>query len=136
GKAGEPFALDHQFASAFVDGGRVYVTGSTVKRDVVHVFASEDLERWEMGTAIERPDYGIFNTSIAKAKDEYVLMFEIDRPPGEAGVPFTARFATSRDLRRWELTPPDRVYAKDRYTAPHCLRWLDGWFYDFYLEAF
>src|SRR5512132_1448084 len=23
----------------------------------------------------------------------------------------------------------------NRYTALHCLRWLDGWFYDFYLEA-
>jgi hypothetical protein len=24
--------------------------------------------------------------------------------------------------------------AKDRYTAPHCLRYLDGYYYDFYLE--
>ena len=31
--------------------------------------------------------------------------------------------------------PPQCNYAKDRYTAPHCLRYLDGWFYDFYLEA-
>jgi hypothetical protein len=33
------------------------------------------------------------------------------------------------------MTPPECNYAKDRYTAPHCLRWVDGWFYDFYLEA-
>jgi hypothetical protein len=135
GKAGEPFALDHQFASAFVDGGRVYVTGTTEKRNEIHVFASEDLKSWEMWTAVSRPDYGIFNTSIARGAGEYVLMFEIDRPPEEAGVPFTARFATSPDLRRWEITPPDRAYSKDRYTAPHCLRFLDGWFFDFYLEA-
>jgi hypothetical protein len=32
-------------------------------------------------------------------------------------------------------SPPAFLYAKDRYTAPHCLRYLDGWFYDFYLEA-
>ena len=24
---------------------------------------------------------------------------------------------------------------KDRYTAPHCLRYLDGYYYNFYLEA-
>ena len=62
-------------------------------------------------------------------------MFEIDRPAEEAGVPFTARFAKSRDLKTWTITPPECNYSKDRYTAPHCLRWLDGWFYDFYLEA-
>ncbi len=31
--------------------------------------------------------------------------------------------------------PPECNYAKDRYSAPHCLRWLDGWFYNFYLEG-
>lgn len=62
-------------------------------------------------------------------------MFEIDRPPEEAGAAFTARFLKSPDLRTWELTPPECNYARDRYTAPHALRWLDGWFYDFYLEA-
>ena len=51
-------------------------------------------------------------------------------------MPFTARFATSTDLRRWTLAPRECNYAMDRYTAPHCLRWLDGWFYDFYLEDF
>ena len=25
-------------------------------------------------------------------------------------------------------------YAMDRYTAPHCLRYLEGYYYDFYLE--
>jgi hypothetical protein len=59
-------------------------------------------------------------------------MFEIDKPKDQASVPFTARFATSRDLKTWELTPPEANYAKDRYTAPHCLRYLDGYFYDFW----
>jgi len=63
-------------------------------------------------------------------------MFEIGRPPEAAGVPFTARFAHSADLREWELTPPECTYALDRYTAPHCLRYHDGWYYNFYLESF
>ena len=62
-------------------------------------------------------------------------MFEIGSPKEEAGERFTARFAKSKDLKDWTLTPPECVYAKDRYTAPHCLRYLDGYFYDFYLEA-
>jgi len=63
------------------------------------------------------------------------MMFEIGDPPEEAGATFTARFAKSNDLMTWTLTPPECVYAKDRYTAPHCLRYLGGYFYNFYLEA-
>jgi hypothetical protein len=112
----------------------VYVTG-TQGREAVDVFASTNLQNWESWRIIDRGRYGIFNTSVCRAGDEFVLMFEIDRPAEEAGVPFTARFAKSRDFRHWTITPPECNYAKDRYTAPHCLRWLDGWFYDFYLEA-
>jgi len=134
GAATPAFARGYVFGSAFVEGDTVYVTGTLQNREV-HVFASRDLVSWETWPAIAKPGYGIFNTSIAKAGGEYVLMFEIDRPAEEAGAAFTARFARSRDLRKWDLTPPECNYAKDRYTAPHCLRYLDGWFYDFYLEA-
>jgi hypothetical protein len=127
------------FGSAFVDGDTMYVTGTSAEGSWtgrrVEMFASKDLEKWESWTAVDLEGFGICNTSICKADSEYVMMFEIHRPADQAGVPFTARFAKSRDLRHWEVTPPECVYAKDRYTAPHCLRALDGWFYDFYLEA-
>ena len=137
-ETGEPtpaFAWDHEFASAFVSESTVYVTG-TRGREQVDLFASKDLKSWDTWPALQKPGYGIFNTSLWKAGHEYVLMFEIDRPVEEAGTAFTARFAKSTDLKTWTLTPPECNYAKDRYTAPHCLRWLDGWFYDFYLEAY
>ena len=51
-----------------------------------------------------------------------------------AGVPFTAGFAYSQDLELWELAAPECTYAKDRYTAPHCLRFHNGAYYNFYLE--
>lgn len=129
-----PFADGHEFGSAFVTGSKVYVTGTT-GRGAVNIFASANLTNWETWPAIPPGRYGIFNTSLCKAAHDFVLMFEIDRPAEEAGIPFTARFARSPDLRAWTLTPPEYNYARDRYTAPHCLRWLDGWFYDFYLEA-
>jgi len=136
GRATPAFAHGHQFASAFVDGGTVYGPGvEKGGQPMLRMFASRDLAKWDSWTVFNMPGWGIFNTSICKARDRYVLMFEIDKPKEEAGRPFTARFATSKDLRTWELTPPECVYAKDRYTAPHCLRYLDGWYYDFYLEA-
>ncbi|MEN6604505.1 MAG: hypothetical protein ABFD86_19010 [Bryobacteraceae bacterium] len=136
GRATPAFAHGHQFASAFVEGGTVYVTGvEKGGQPMLRMFASRDLLKWDSWTVFNMPGWGIFNTSICKARDHYVLMFEIDKPKEQAGRPFTARFATSKDLRTWELTPPECVYAKDRYTAPHCLRYLDGWYYDFYLEA-
>lgn len=101
----------------------------------VEMFASEDLKQWQNWTALDLDGFGICNTSICKAGDRYVMMFEIHKPEEQAGAAFTARFATSKDLRSWKLTEPRCVYAKDRYTAPHCLRYLEGYFYDFYLEA-
>jgi hypothetical protein len=130
-----PFAMGHEFGSAFVAGHTVYVTGTSSKRSTIQMFASKDLKTWESWTVFQDPSFGIFNTSLCKAGREYVLMFEIDRPPDQAGAPFTARFLKSKDLHHWELTPSECNYAKDRYTAPHCLRYLDGHFYDFYLEA-
>jgi hypothetical protein len=128
------FADGHEFGSAFVEGDTIYVTG-TLERGAINVFASKDLKSWESWTAIPEGRYGIFNTSICKASAEFVLMFEIDKPVEEAGAAFTARFAKSPDLRQWTLTPPECNFTKARYSAPHALRWLDGWFYNFYLEA-
>ena len=62
-------------------------------------------------------------------------MFEIGKPEEKSGKRFTAHFATSDDLKNWEVLSSDHNYARDRYTAPHCLRYLDGYYYDFYLEA-
>jgi pimeloyl-ACP methyl ester carboxylesterase len=134
GEPTPPFADGHEFGSAFVRGDTMYATG-TRGRGAIHMFASRDLRQWETWPILADGRYGIFNTSLCRASNEFVLMFEIDKPAEEAGVAFTARFMKSSDLKEWKLTAPDRNYAKDRYTAPHCLRWLDGWFYDFYLEA-
>lgn len=134
GEVTSAFADGHEFGSAFVEGDTIYVTG-TQGRNRINLFTSQDLKTWETWPVVNDGRYGIYNTSLCKAGDGYVLMFEIDKPADEAGVAFTARFARSPDLRTWTLTPPECNYAKDRYTAPHCLRWREGWFYDFYLEA-
>ncbi len=131
------FAKGFDLGSAEVFNDTVYVTCvNDWNDDKIYVFKSGDLVNWEKYVAFQMPGYGIFNTSLTKAKDKYVLMFEIGKPKEEAGVRFTARFAVSNDLKNWEVLSSEHNYAKDRYTAPHCLRYLDGYYYNFYLEAF
>lgn len=136
GKAGKPFAAGYHLGNVFVEDDTLFVTGTnTWDGERVDIFASSDMERWERWNALDLTGYGIFNTSLCRAGDLYVLMFEVGKPPEVAGQRFTARFATSTDLRTWELTAPECNYSKERYTAPHALRYLDGFYYNFYLEA-
>jgi hypothetical protein len=139
GRTTPPFGSGWIFGSAFADNGTMYVTGtrSHPNSTEVHMFVSTDpsLAKWQDYAALQLPGYGIFNTSICKAKDKFVMAFEIDKPAAEAGVAFTIRFATSTDMRHWSVTPADCVYSKDRYTAAPAIRYQDGWYYLFYLEV-
>ena len=136
GRAGKSFARGYHLGNVIMDGDTLFVTGTNHwGGERVDIFASRDMERWDSWNALNLPGYGIFNTSVCRANDRYVMMFEVSKPPEIAGVYYTARFATSHDMKQWELTPPECTYSKDRYTAPHCLRYLDGYYYNFYLEA-
>jgi alpha-L-fucosidase len=137
GKATPAFAHGYHLGSAFVEEDTIYVTAVDIwDGERIEMFASSDLLNWSSWTVLNLPGYGLFNTSLCKAEDRYVLMYEVGKPPEVAGKRFTARFAVSDDLKRWQATAPECTYAKDRYTAPHCLRYLNGYFYNFYLEAF
>lgn len=130
------FAKGYHLGSAAVDGDLAIVTAVNIwDGDRIDVFVSKDLQTWESWNALTLPGYGMFNTSLCKADGDYVLMFEVGKPPEVAGVPFTARFAKSKDLKTWTLTPPECTYDKGRYTAPHCLRFFEGHYYNFFLEA-
>ena len=139
GKPTKAFAAGYLFGSTFVEGDTVYVTGTSSEQQWtgqrVQIWASRDLQNFESYTALDLHGFLICNTSICKADDKYVMMFEIHVPRSQAGKRFTARFATSKDLRHWQLTPPECVYTKDHFSAPHCLRYLDGWFYNFYVPV-
>lgn len=136
GEPSEPFAGGYHLGNVMPDGDRLVVTGTNIwDGERVDLFVSDDMITWESWNALDLPGYGIFNTSMCRADGRYVLMFEVGKPPEVAGVRFTARFAVSEDLRAWELTAPECTYSKDRYTAPHALRYLDGYYYNFYLES-
>ena len=132
----KPFAVGYHLGNVMVFDGTLIVTGTNIwDGERIDIFASDDMEQWDIWNALELPGYGLFNTSMCRTGDEFTLMFEVGKPPKIAGVRFTARFAVSSDLRNWQLAPPGCNYSKDRYTAPHCLRYLDGYYYNFYLEA-
>ena len=136
GEPSPPFARGYHLGNVLVDGETILVTGTNIwDGERVDIFMSTDMERWESWNALVLPGYGLFNTSLCMAEGRYVLMFEVGKPEEVAGVRFTARFATSTDAKKWDLTPPECTYSRDRYTAPHCLRYHDGWYYNFYLEA-
>jgi hypothetical protein len=64
--------------------------------DFVH-----DLEHWEQHTGLKLPGWGLFNTSVCKAGNRYVMAIEVGKPPEVVGVPFTMRFAESENLLNW-----------------------------------
>jgi hypothetical protein len=135
-KTTRSFAHGFHMGSAFVEGDTVYVTAVDIwDGEHIAMFTSADLKNWSFRPVLHLPGFGIFNTSLCKADDRFVLMYEIGKPPEEAGKRFTARFAESEDLVSWQPLPKECTYAKDRYTAPHALRYHDGYFYNFYLEA-
>ena len=135
GQVSDAFAHGYHLGSAFVEGDSLYAIGTDIwDGEKIDMFVTTDMKTWTSWNALNLPGYGLFNTSLCKADSQYVLMFEVGKPPEIAGNRFTARFAVSTDLRNWELTPPECTYTKERYSAPHCLRYLDGYFYNFYLE--
>lgn len=136
GDATPAFARGYDLGCALAEGGVMWAFGvDQWDGEKIVAFRSDDLKRWETVPALELPGWGLFNTSVCKAGDRYVMAFEVGRPPEVAGVPFTTRFAESKDLRSWTLLPEDRVFTKERYAACPSIRFLDGRFYMTYLET-
>lgn len=130
------FAEDGFIGSAFVDGDVLYVFAvNKGGGDTMLAYQSQDLESWSSHVAFSLPGWKIWNNSVCKGPDGYVMAFEISAPPQETGHPFTTRFAGSADLLKWELTPPECVHDKSRYTACPTIHFFDGFYYMAYLAC-
>jgi hypothetical protein len=136
GKAIAAFAKGYDLGCAFVEGETVWVFGvDNWDGEKIASFRSADLEHWEERPVLTLHGWGLFNTSVCRARDRYVMAIEVGKPPAVVGVPFTMRFAESKNLLDWRLLPEECVYTKERYSACPTLRFLDGSFYMTYLEA-
>jgi alpha-L-fucosidase len=136
GKVTTSFAKGCDLGCAYAERATMWVFGvDNWDGENVAVFRSIDLEHWEQRPALRLSGWGLFNTSVCKAGDRYVMAIEGGKPPQVVGVPFTMRFAESKNLLDWKLLPDVCVYTKERYSACPALRFCDGWFYMTYLEA-
>jgi len=136
GQATPAFAAGWHLGSAHVEGDTAYCFGVDIwGGSTMQVFWSKDLKSWTSRAALELPGWGMYNNSVCKGPDRYVMAIELGEPPEEVGVRFTMRFAQSANLLDWSLLPAECVFSKDRYTACPALRFLDGFYYMIYLEA-
>ncbi len=97
---------------------------------MLQTLRSSDLIHGETLPARTFPeDVGIYNTSVCRGPDRYVMAIEIGGTNPVVGRPFTCAFAQSQNLIDGELLPTDRCeYDRSRYTACPTIRC--GEFYD------
>ena len=155
-----PFGREYYFASAYAEGDTLFVFATSRLDDQpltmyrsdnaaewhdprgghqVRMFVTKDLVSWESRDILHVPDRRMWNTSVCRGKDGYVMAVEMSANPGRddpaVGVPFTCFFARSADLTHWELLPDDCAYTPSRYNACPALRYAGGWYYMICLEA-
>ncbi len=127
------FAEGYGLASAFVDGDTFYAFASRWEdenwNDVTR-FSSKDLNQWETAVAIPQEDEHLFNSSVCKGPDGYVMAYESNDPVYPA---FTTKFATSPDLNTWTKLP-EATFGTNRYTACPFISHVNGYYYVLYLE--
>lgn len=130
-----PFAKGLHMGCAYVDGDRVIVTCvENWGYSRFYQLESTDLVNWSKPREILSGEgWAGYNTSVCKAGDRYVMVFELGKPKKLVGRAFTMFFAESKDLKTWRMIP-DAVYGRGFYTGAPMLRYFDGWFYFFYLE--
>ncbi|MCF6284593.1 MAG: hypothetical protein L3K26_05340 [Candidatus Hydrogenedentes bacterium] len=127
------FAEGYGLASAFVDGDTFYAVASRFAEanwNDVTLFSSKDFKSWEQRVIIQQENEHLFNSSLCKGPDGYVLAYESNTPDYPA---FTTKFATSKDLVTWEKRP-EATFGTNRYTACPEIHYSDGYYYVLYLE--
>lgn len=127
------FATGYGLASAFVDGDTFYAVASRfadANWNDVTLFSSKDFKTWEQRVIIQQENEHLFNSTLCKGPDGYVLAYESNTPdyPG-----FTTKFAASKDLQTFEKLP-EATFGTNRYTACPEIHYADGYYYVMYLE--
>ncbi len=133
------FGVDYSFGSAYVEDGTAFVYGVHGKGggNRLDMFWSKDLKSWESKKVFEFPEnWSLYNSSVCKGKEGYVMALEIGSPKEVCGARFTFVFARSANLMDWEMMPvEDHIYTKERYSACPTIRFVDGQYYIVYLEG-
>lgn len=127
------FAEGYGLASCFVDGDTFYATASHFADENwndVTLFSSKDLKTWEQRVIVTQENEHLFNSSLCKGPEGYVLAYESNTPDYPA---FTVKFAASKDLQTWTKLP-EATFGTNRYTACPEIHYSNGYYYVLYLE--
>ncbi|MGQ9607945.1 MAG: hypothetical protein ACUVWN_01460 [bacterium] len=127
------FAQGYGLASAYIQDGIFYAFASRYENNNwndVTLFKSSDLKNWEEKLVIQQDNENLFNTSVCKGPDCFVMAYESNDPKYP---PFTIKFAVSNDLENWSKLP-NAIFGTNRYTACPCIRYVNGYYYVLYLE--
>ena len=132
----KPFGVGLHMGNAFVDGDRMVVTCvEDWGKSRFYQLESRDLENWTVPRLIlDDPAQMGYNTSVCKAGDKYVMVYELGAPAEKVGTPFTMFFAESHDLVTFRAID-GAVFGFDHYTGGPMLRYFDGFYYIFYLQG-
>jgi hypothetical protein len=138
-----PFAHSHVMGSAFVEGDTIYAFGvkpsniMTKEHDFVpgnqiYIFRSNDLINWESHLIVEMPeDWQLYNTSMCKGPNGYVLLFESGTPPEIVGCQFTMFYALADDIwGTWTVLDPQKYsFTKERYSGGQEIKYIGEYYY-------
>ncbi len=135
-KTGDPmarFAVGYGLASCHVEEGVFYAFASRFEGknwNDVTLFQSSDLKTWEQKVIIQQENEHLFNSSVCKGPEGFILAYESNDPnyPG-----FTIKFARSANLGTWAKLP-NAAFGTNRYTACPTVRYSNGYYYVLYLE--
>ena len=162
GKIYPGFAHGHPFASAYTENGVVYAFCTSLRDknpltmyksddssnwhdprggSLVMMYKSSDLINWQGAEIINLPGWRMWNTSVCKGENGYIMAIEVGGGDMDESVNklvgngFTEFFAHSKDLMNWQMMDYDLCYTRERYNACSALRYFDGWYYMICLEA-
>lgn len=130
----------HGLGMAFVWENRVHVfagnwgEGAKWNIEEIVLTTSTDLEHWTTPEVVllAQPNEKFFNVGICHGPDQFALLVETNDPTWPP--PFTFKYFTSADLRRW--TPvPDGIYGREKYVGGPALYYEGDYYYTLYLEA-
>jgi alpha-L-fucosidase len=122
-----------EFVSAIVSNGTLYVFGTTGSRTQISVMSTVDLVTWTPRATIFTAPGGrnVFNTSVATSPTGFVMAYEVC---DQGQICFNARFLQSTDLMNWVSI--GGVYEPGYYTACPTIRYVNGYYYMFFLSAY
>lgn len=119
----------YQLINAFVDNNTVYIFGTDL--NYILMTSSRDLTNWTPHVAVITAPQGstVLNSSVSHGPNGFIMAYETCEPNTTC---FNARFAESTDLINWK--PVGTIFKPDVYAACPTIRYLNGYYYVFYLK--